>query len=268
MSRALVVLAYPSDRDKAIRWIKAAPVNSRVEFKAPRRSLPQNDKLWAMLTEIAEQMAWHGVKLTAEDWKFVFLDSLKREHRLVPNIDGNGFVNLSGRSSSDLSKEEMSNLIELMLMFGAEHGVQFSDAITAEQQAAGAAQTGPGPDTPADPENAAQEADFEAVDQSDDDFPGDRATSSQVDQGGGSEGASPGPNKPPADGQTRAAPLSERVNAVKAAMAKVADQMSLDAIWDRCAGLRRELEAKDPEGLLVDLQDARDAMASALEAVQ
>jgi hypothetical protein len=261
MSRALVVLAYPSDRDKAIHWIHKAPALTRVEFKAPKRTLEQNAKMWAMLTEIAQQVSWHALKLTADDWKLIFLDALKQEMRLVPNIAGNGFVNL-GRSSSDLSKEEMSNLIELMLMFGAQHGVQFSDALTAEQQAAGAAQTGPGPDTPAEPKNAAQEAGAGEADQSDDDFPGDRATSSSEQGAAGTEQA------PPHAQGTRAAPLSDRVNAVKAAMAKVADQMSLDAIWDRCAGLRRELEAKDPEGLLVDLQDARDAMASALEAVQ
>jgi hypothetical protein len=43
---------------------------------------------------------------------------------MVPNIDGNGFVSL-GRSSSDLSVGEMSDLIELILMFGAKHNVKF-----------------------------------------------------------------------------------------------------------------------------------------------
>jgi hypothetical protein len=44
----------------------------------------------------------------------------------VPNIDGTGFVNL-GRSSSDLSKQEFIDLIELITAFGAQHGVVFSD---------------------------------------------------------------------------------------------------------------------------------------------
>lgn len=79
-----------------------------------------------MLTEISHQLEWHGLKLRADDWKLMFLDALKREVRMVPNIDGNGFVNL-GRSSSDLSKQEMGDLLELIAAFGAQHGVQFAD---------------------------------------------------------------------------------------------------------------------------------------------
>jgi hypothetical protein len=82
--------------------------------------------MWAMLTDIAKQLPWHGVRLRPDDWKLVFLDALKREVRMVPNLDGNGFVNL-GRSSSDLSKGEMSDLMELMTAFGAQHGVVFTD---------------------------------------------------------------------------------------------------------------------------------------------
>ena len=53
-------------------------------------------------------------------------DALKRELRIVPNIDGNGFVNLA-RSSSDLTKAEMSDLIELITEFGTRHSVRFGD---------------------------------------------------------------------------------------------------------------------------------------------
>lgn len=124
MSRAVITLNGKDDSDRAMRWISQAPAGTRLEFKAPRRTLPQNDRLWAMLTDIATQLPWHGIKLAPDDWKLIFLDSLKRELRLVPNIDGTGFVNL-GRSSSDLSKAEMSDLFELISAFGAQHGVVF-----------------------------------------------------------------------------------------------------------------------------------------------
>lgn len=97
-----------------------------MEIKAGKRTLPQNDRLWAMLTDVAQQLVWHGKKLRPDDWKLVFMDALKRELRIVPNIDGTGFVNL-GRSSSDLTKQEMSDLIEIIFKFGAEHGVEFQD---------------------------------------------------------------------------------------------------------------------------------------------
>lgn len=126
MSRALLVLANDTFRERALDWVRRAPKDTRVEFKGPKRSLDQNSRMWAMLTDVATQVVWHGVRLSPDDWKLVFLDGLKRELRLVPNIDGNGFVNL-GRSSSDLSKEEMSDLFELMEAFGATHGVEFHD---------------------------------------------------------------------------------------------------------------------------------------------
>jgi hypothetical protein len=67
-----------------------------------------------------------GQRLRPDDWKLIFLDGLNRELRMVPNIAGNGWVNL-GRSSSDLSTAEMSDMMELMAAFGAEHGVKFGD---------------------------------------------------------------------------------------------------------------------------------------------
>jgi hypothetical protein len=127
MGRALVIIASAGDRAKAIGWIARAPWNTRVEFKGPKRSVPQSDKMWAMLTEVATQLPYNGLRLTPDDYKLIFLDALKREVRMVPNLDGNGMVSL-GRSSSDLSKEEMSDLIELIAAFGASHGVVFQDA--------------------------------------------------------------------------------------------------------------------------------------------
>lgn len=126
MSRALVTVHGKIDRDRAARWVMQAPAGTRIEFKAAKRSIDQNSKMWAMLTEVAVQLPWHGIKLSPDDWKLIFLDSLKRELRMVPNIDGSGFVNL-GRSSSDLSKAEMADLITLIEAFGASHGVVFRD---------------------------------------------------------------------------------------------------------------------------------------------
>lgn len=124
MSRALLTLRTIADRDRACRWVRQAPIGSRVEFKSPRRTLPQNDRMWAMLTEIARQVDWYGQKLTADDWKDVFTASLRRAH-VVPGLDG-GFVPL-GMRTSDMSKQEMGELITLIEAFGAEHGVIFGD---------------------------------------------------------------------------------------------------------------------------------------------
>lgn len=132
MSRALLVLASQADRDKAISWVRKAPWNTRLTFNAPKRTLPQNDRLWASLGDLASQLTWHGAKLSSADWKLVMMAGLRREMRIVPNIEGNGFVNL-GSSSSDLSKVEMITLLELIYAFGAERGVVFHDQRETEE---------------------------------------------------------------------------------------------------------------------------------------
>lgn len=78
-----------------------------------------------MLTEIARLVPWHGVTIQPQDYKLIFMAALRQEMRIVPNLAGDGFVNI-GVSSSDLSKSEMSDLIELMYLFAAERGIVFS----------------------------------------------------------------------------------------------------------------------------------------------
>ena len=126
MSRAVVILNSRHEREKASRWCLTAPSGTRVEFKEAKRSIPQNARMWAMLTDVAQQVQWHGQRLSADDWKVVFLAGLNQEMRIVPNLNGNGFVQL-GRSSSDLSKQEMGDLMELIAAFGAQQGVAFHD---------------------------------------------------------------------------------------------------------------------------------------------
>lgn len=87
------------------------------------RSTAQNARLWAMLTEISQQVDWYGRKLTPEEWKHVFSASLKKQD-VVPGLDG-GFVVL-GLSTSKMTKGEMCELQELMEAFGAQQGVRFS----------------------------------------------------------------------------------------------------------------------------------------------
>lgn len=93
--------------------------------KQQTRSTPQNRRMWAMLQDIADQVEWHGQKLTPDDWKHIFSASLKKQ-RAVQGIDG-GFVVL-GQSTSRMTKAEMSDMQTLMEAFGAEHGVKFRAA--------------------------------------------------------------------------------------------------------------------------------------------
>jgi NinB protein len=129
MAKAEVILRSRMERDRAKNWIEKAPTGTRVQFLAQKRTLDQNSKFWAMLSDVASQLTWYGNKLTPDEWKFVFLDALNRETRTVPSIDGKGMVDI-GRSSSNLSKNEFCDLLEIVSAFGAEHGVIFHDQQT------------------------------------------------------------------------------------------------------------------------------------------
>jgi NinB protein len=126
MTRAALTLRTKFDRDRACVWAQKLPTGTRVEFRAPRRSLDQNSLMWELLTKIAAQVVWHGEKLNAEDWKDVLSASL-RKARVVPGIDAGTLVPL-GMRTSDMTKAEMSALIELVYAFGAEQGVDFGEA--------------------------------------------------------------------------------------------------------------------------------------------
>lgn len=106
----------------ARKGLAAGPV--LLSLGRPRRSLDQNALLWAVLTDVSRQVEWHGQRLTKENWKDIFTAALKRQ-QVVPGIDG-GFVVL-GTSTSRMSKQEFSELIELIYAFGAEHGVEWSE---------------------------------------------------------------------------------------------------------------------------------------------
>ncbi len=122
MSRATVTLNSRDRREQAARWCMNAPDGTRITFAEAKRSDAQNRLMWDLLTDVARQVPWHGVRLSADDWKIIFMSALNQEMRLVPNLDGTGFINL-GRSSSKLSKKEMTDLLELILKFCAERGV-------------------------------------------------------------------------------------------------------------------------------------------------
>lgn len=109
---------------QAIMGMLTAGKKAQLIVKEEKRSNQANALMWAMLTEIAHRVEWHGQKLAKEDWKAMLSASLRKQ-RVVPNIEGNGFVVL-GDSTSQMSVAEMSEMIALIEAFGSERGVRFS----------------------------------------------------------------------------------------------------------------------------------------------
>jgi hypothetical protein len=126
MGRAAVIIRGEPDRRRIAHWAARVPSGTSVEFKSPRRNLDQNALLWVWLGKISRAVEWYGQHLSAEDWKDVFTASLRRT-RVVPGIDAGTFVPL-GMRTSDMTKDEFSDLLELIGAFAAERGVELDEA--------------------------------------------------------------------------------------------------------------------------------------------
>lgn len=127
MGRALAIIHTEEIRRRVLDWIARAPLGTRVEIKGPARTKSQNDRMWAMLTDIvAQKKTIDGRTFTTEEWKSIFLQALGHEQQVLPTLDGQSFFAI-GMSSSALSKSEMSDLIDYIFAWGAENEVIWSD---------------------------------------------------------------------------------------------------------------------------------------------
>ena len=101
------------------------------------RSLEQNSRLWATLTDIANQVQWpvDGKMqwLTPEDWKDILTAGVRKTQRIAAGIEG-GFVML-GQRTSRMKVAEMSELIELAIFFGDSRQVKWSATDVEQKQA-------------------------------------------------------------------------------------------------------------------------------------
>lgn len=119
-----IKLVGPTQRDYARKCLSEAAPDVIVTFKEPTRSLDQNAKLWAMLTDIRRAKPM-GRDMVEDDWKAVFMRALGHEIRFIPDIDGEMFP--LGYRSSHMTVKQMSALIEYMHWFCAEHDVPLSE---------------------------------------------------------------------------------------------------------------------------------------------
>ena len=124
MTRRTFFLVHEQARRNVAEFARTAPDGWMVVFSEPKRNNAQNSALWALLGEISAQVDWYGQKLTPEEWKSVFSASLKKQ-KVVPGLDG-GFV-ICGQSTSNMSKAEFSELLELSYAFAAQHGVKLTE---------------------------------------------------------------------------------------------------------------------------------------------
>lgn len=113
------------------RWCKLqlrAGTEVSISARKSTRSTEQNNMLWSILTDLSKQLPWpvDGVRglLTPEEWKDILTAGLRKEQRVAAGIDG-GWVML-GQRTSQMTKAELSDLMELAWAFGAQHDIQWS----------------------------------------------------------------------------------------------------------------------------------------------
>ena len=120
-----LILSNPVVRARAHRLIDMAPDRAVLNIAAPKRTLDQNAKMHAMLSDVARAKPM-GRNLPTETWKALFMNAAGFTCSFEPTLDGQGVIPL-GFKSSALNKAEFSDLIEAIYAFGAEHGVEWSE---------------------------------------------------------------------------------------------------------------------------------------------
>lgn len=110
--------------------VLAAPEGYVVTIEEETRSLEQNSAAHAALTDIAEQVTWHGKKFNVLTWKRLTQASFLREQgeqvEMIPALDRNGF-DVIYEKSSKWGKKKFSAWMEWIYFFGAQNDVVFKE---------------------------------------------------------------------------------------------------------------------------------------------
>jgi hypothetical protein len=109
-------------RRHAIQAITQAPDGLEVMIQEPKRTSKMNARMWVCLAQMAEKCLWHGIKLNEDEWKNLASSGV-RGLKVVPNLDGTGFVAL-GKSTSTMSNRMIGQIIDSLCAIAGNQGVQ------------------------------------------------------------------------------------------------------------------------------------------------
>jgi hypothetical protein len=94
-----------------------------------QRSSEQNAALHAIISDIASQKQWAGQTLDVETWKRLLVASWARATgervSMYPALDGHG-IEVLYRTTSRLSKQEASELLEFVTAWAIENDIRLS----------------------------------------------------------------------------------------------------------------------------------------------
>ncbi|RWO34778.1 MAG: hypothetical protein EOS10_00295 [Mesorhizobium sp.] len=119
-----VILRGQSQRDFAKALLDRAPADAVVTIKAATRSNDQNALMWCLLSDLSRAKP-EGRMHTTDVWKQLVMHACGHAVQFELGLNGQPFP--TGFKSSRLTKNEMSDLIEWIYQYGAEHGVVWTD---------------------------------------------------------------------------------------------------------------------------------------------
>jgi hypothetical protein len=125
MDKQSFVLVSSRVRDNAVAAVNEAPPGWRVKVEPPLRSDSQNDKMWAMLGDVARAKP-EGRQWATETWKAAFMHSLGHQVMFAEGLDGSGPFPLGFRTSR-LNVKQMIDLITVIEEYGTRHGVEWKE---------------------------------------------------------------------------------------------------------------------------------------------
>jgi len=118
-------LRGPSQRQFAKGLIDKAPDEAVVNIREATRNKSQNDRMWAMLTDVSRAKP-EARKWIPEVWKCAFMHALGHQVRFCEGLDDSGPFPV-GFHSSRLTVRQMADLITTIGEYGDRHGVQWNE---------------------------------------------------------------------------------------------------------------------------------------------
>ena len=111
-------------------WLVAGGGRLVLEVRPETRSDAQNRLLHALFGDVAKQALWMGASRTPEQWKLLFVSghaiATKLGADMVPGLEGE-FLNLR-ESTARMSKARMASLLEYVMAWAVDHGVELREA--------------------------------------------------------------------------------------------------------------------------------------------
>jgi hypothetical protein len=136
MGQHTVQIKCEADKVECKRLIDLSPVGTYVRYTRNVRTIPQNSRLWALLSTISVAMRWNefegyhtglksGEKYSPEEWKDYFCHML-RGNKFMPDEHGREQIPV-GMSTRSMTKDEHNELQALIEAFAVRFGIGVRD---------------------------------------------------------------------------------------------------------------------------------------------